>query len=88
MTSLFLIAMPRVGARAGVGPLVAAHKEEWMRKIASLGIAAAVMIAAIVAWATATSYSGSQSALVGAQVNPFEMMKSAKDLPAHQYDAF
>jgi hypothetical protein len=59
-----------------------------MRKIASSGIAAVVMLAAIAAWATATSHSGSQSALLGAQVNPFEMMKSAKDLPAHQYDAF
>jgi hypothetical protein len=59
-----------------------------MRKIASFGIAAVVMLAAIVAWAAATSHSGSQSTLLGAQVNPFEMMKSAKDLPAHQYDAF
>ncbi len=61
-----------------------------MGKIISFGIAAVLAFVAIATWATATTHANDParaSAAFGSQINPFEFMKSSKDLPHQQYDA-
>ena len=61
-----------------------------MGKIISFGIAAVLAFVAIATWATATTHTNDAaraSAAFSSQINPFESMKSSKDLPHQQYDA-
>ena len=61
-----------------------------MRTTMSFGVAALVTLAAVVIWSSATSHSGSRGdafAASGSPVNPYELMKSSKELPHQQYDA-
>jgi hypothetical protein len=60
-----------------------------MRKIISFGIAAMLALVAVATWATATTHSNHQtkaSAAFGSPINPFELMKSSKELPHQHYD--
>jgi hypothetical protein len=58
-----------------------------MRKIISFGVAAVLTLAAVVTWATATTHlthRGGATASFGDTINPFDLMKQAKDLPHQQ----
>jgi hypothetical protein len=60
-----------------------------MRKLVSFAMAVLMMIAAIAAWSTAASHSkhrSEASAASGVTIDPFELMKHARDLAHPQYD--
>jgi hypothetical protein len=62
-----------------------------MRTIIALGIAALLTVAVIVSWATATTRSDNRANMLATSsnsINPFELMKSSKNLPHEHYDAF
>jgi len=62
-----------------------------MRKIMSLSVAVMVALVAIgtwATWATATTNSPAQIGNSGDRINVMELMSSAADLPAQQYEAF
>jgi hypothetical protein len=62
-----------------------------MRTIIALGIAALLTAVVILSWAAATARSNNPANALAASsssINPFELMKSSKDLPHQQYDAF
>jgi len=60
-----------------------------MRKLISFCIAITFTLVAVGAWATVANRPQNQigpSAPASAGINPFEMMKNAKDLPVQQFD--
>jgi hypothetical protein len=61
-----------------------------MRKIMAFGFAGLLALLAIGAWSSATTQSvdhAKASAASSSPINPFELMKNAKDLAHQQYDA-
>jgi hypothetical protein len=59
-----------------------------MRKMLSFGIATVLTIAAITAWATATTRSEKQPEAATGGINAFVLMTNSMDLQVQQYDAF
>jgi hypothetical protein len=62
-----------------------------MRTIIALGIAALLTVSFMLIWTLSTARSNNPAnalAASGSSINPFELMKSSKDLPHQQYDAF
>jgi Tfp pilus assembly pilus retraction ATPase PilT len=66
--------------------LVVQEGEHEMRKILSFGIAALLTLGVIATWATGSGKHTTASAALVDQINPFELMKDSRDLPAEQYD--
>jgi hypothetical protein len=61
-----------------------------MRKIMAVGFAALLTLVAIAAWSNATTHSGNRvkaSVASSGPINPFELMKTSKNLEHQQYDA-
>ena len=54
-----------------------------MAKISLFGIAAVLMLAGIVAWATPT-HSAVKAAVVSPRIDPFSLMANAKNLPSQE----
>jgi hypothetical protein len=62
-----------------------------MKQITSLAVAAVLGLMAIVDWPSATTHSGNTvepSAASDSPIAPFELMRTAADLPHQQYDAY
>ena len=58
-----------------------------MRKIMFSGLAAALTLVAVGAWASTTTWSQNQSDRAdGVRINTFEMMTNAADMPSEQFD--
>jgi hypothetical protein len=90
-------ALPKERSRRDVNPRHRAHEGGIpMRKSISLAIAAVILLAAVGTWAVARVRPDSHAkvmernnapASLGGLINPFEMMKNAKELPHEQFDA-
>jgi hypothetical protein len=60
-----------------------------MKRITSLAVAAVLGLMAIVDWPSATTHSSNvdASSASDSPIAPFELMRTATDLPHQQYDA-
>ena len=58
-----------------------------MRKIVSFGISTMIILFAVGMWAAAKTSDQAQSEIANARIAAFDLMMSAKDLPAGHYDA-
>jgi hypothetical protein len=61
-----------------------------MRKITAFSIAIALVAVGTLAatWAVTATRAQGQGDFFGARIHPLEMMVTARDLPAQQFDAF
>jgi hypothetical protein len=58
-----------------------------MRKISLFAVAAALIVAGVGGWAASTT-SARVATSTGVGIEPFQIMKNAKPLPARHYDDF
>jgi hypothetical protein len=79
---------PNNTTRHHPGRAVSKEGTNQMKQIMSLAVAAVLGLMAIVDWPSATHSSNVEaSAASDSPIAPFELMKTATDLPHQQYDA-
>jgi hypothetical protein len=79
---------PATLAERNANPFRPPRWRQQMRKIISFAISTMLIVFAISMWAAAKTSHRDQTEIARANIVTFDLMMNAKDLPAHQYDAY